>query len=98
MNIHIELAKHEIKRIDDTVLVHNLDNNTVVQLNGTGSVMFLQLTKLQNNRGLSMNAVVTAIIDQYPEMRGKDYAVEEDIKNFIKDLSKTGLLKNGFVD
>lgn len=75
--------------------MHNLDNNTVVQLNGTGGMMFLQLTKLQNNGSLSMNTVVAAIIDQYPEMRGKENAVEEDMKYFMKDLCKMGLLKSG---
>lgn len=93
MNIHIELAKHETKRIDDTVLVHNLDNNTVVQLNGTGGIMFLQMSKLLGQGELSVDALVAAIIGKYPEMRGHEKGVEEDFMFFLKELHKMGLIK-----
>lgn len=93
MNIHIELAKHEIKRIDDTVLVHNLNNNTVVQLNGTGGVMFLLMSQLLELGELSVDALVAAIIGQYPEMRGHEKGVEEDVMGFLKELHKMELIK-----
>ena len=93
MNIHIELANHEIRRIDDTALVHNLDNNTVVQLNGTGGMMFLQMSQLLRQGELSMDALVAAIIGQYPEMRGHEKGVEEDVMGFLKELYKMGLVK-----
>ena len=93
MNIHIELAKHEIKRIDDTVLVHNLDNNTVVQLNGTGGIMFLEMSQLLEEGELSVGALVAAIIGQYPEMCGHEKGVEEDVMGFLEELHKMGLIK-----
>ena len=95
MNFHIELAKHEIKRIDDTVLVHNLDNNTVVQLNGTGSVVFLQLSQM-NKRLFSMNTMVAAVILAFHEMAGREQEVEEDIKCFMHRLYQIGLMKSQF--
>ena len=93
MNIHIEIAKHELKHIDDTVLVHNLDNNTVVQLNGTGGIMFLQMSKLLGQGELSVDVLVAAIIGQYSEMRGHEKGVEEDVLGFLKELHKMGLIK-----
>ena len=93
MNDCIGLANHEIKCIDDTVLVHNQDNNTVVQFNGVGGVMFMQLSHMLQKGNFSVSGLVRTIVDKYPEMRGNEEVVKEDFDNFLKELSKMGLVK-----
>ena len=93
MNTGIELSNHEVKCIEGSVLVHNLDNNTVVQLNGTGGIMFLQLSHMLRNGGLSVDTIVKSIVSQYPDMQGREDEVIADFNCLLKEFLKMGLLK-----
>lgn len=94
MKVSVELANHEIRKIDDTVLVHNLDNDSVIQLNGTGGIMFLLLAQMLKGNALDLKAMVAEITSRYPEMAERQAEVELDISEFLNGLGHVGLLKN----
>lgn len=93
MNDTIELSKHEVKCIDETVLVHDLDNNTVVQLNGTAGKMFLEMCRELAEKTFSVSTVVASMISTYPDMRGRETVIANDFISLCKDLKQMGLLR-----
>lgn len=88
----LSLAKHEVRRVENTVLVRNLENESVVQLNGTAGEMFSLLSQSQVDGQCSKEAIVAKIVSLYPEMQGREDVVSKDFDEFIDSLKGMGLV------
>lgn len=93
MKFKIEIVNYNKKCIDETIFIHNLDNGSVIQLDGTAKFLFTRLTQLLSDGSLNILDFVNDVINQYPEMKGNENLIERDIIEFLNELKNYGLIK-----
>jgi Coenzyme PQQ synthesis protein D (PqqD) len=79
-DVELRLRLHQMtwRRVEDSIIVLDLDNSTYLSVNGTGAVIWEQLV-----HGATVASMVRSVTDQFDV----DATVAEaDIKAFTEDL------------
>lgn len=87
-----ELSRFELKAVDDATIVHNLDNQTVCQLNPVATAVFNGLRNRENSP-VSISDLLEDIKKQFDVREIPDDVLIADIRRTLDSFEENGLLR-----
>lgn len=87
-----KLPRFELKTVDDATIVHDLDHQTVCQLNQVAAAVFNGLRKRENSP-MSVSDLLEDIKRQFDVREISDDVLLADIRRTLDSFEENGLLR-----